>query len=84
MSATMEGILKGFDDPRRMKYFDPAKNGDQDGDGDPYEGLQNGQTKVALGTSQNPLTSDVKFIRDVAQGGANPPLEWLQAEFISC
>ena len=25
MSATMEGIFKGFDDPRRMKYFDPAK-----------------------------------------------------------
>ena len=80
MSATMEGILKGFDDPRRMKYFDPATAGDQDGDGDPYEGLQNGQTKVALGTSKNPVTSDVNvYFRDVAQGGANPPLEWLQA-----
>lgn len=80
MSATMEGILKGYNDPRMAVYFDPAAEGDQDGDGIPYEGLQNGQTKVALGVSQNPITSDVNvYYRDVAQGGANPPLELMQA-----
>ena len=80
MSATMEGILKGYEDPRMSVYFDPAAEGDQDGDGIPYEGLQNGQTKVALGVSQNPITSDVNvYFRDVAQGGTNPPLEFMQA-----
>ena len=33
MSATMEGILKGYNDPRMAVYFDPAAEGDQDGDG---------------------------------------------------
>lgn len=80
MSATMEGILKGFNDPRMASYFDPAAAGDQDGDGIPYEGLQNGQTKVALGVSQNPITSDVNiFYRDAAAGGSNPPIELMQA-----
>jgi hypothetical protein len=76
----MEGILKGFNDPRMASYFDPAAEGDQDGDGIPYEGLQNGQTKVALGVSQNPITSDVNiFYRDAAAGGSNPPIELMQA-----
>jgi hypothetical protein len=36
MSATMESVLKGYDDPRRTIYFNPSKN-----TGD-YEGLRNG------------------------------------------
>ena len=79
MSGTMEGILKGFDDPRMSVYFDPASSGDLDGDGVVYEGLQNGQSKVTLGTSQN-FHSDISVTyRDVANGGANPPLEFMQA-----
>ena len=47
---------------------------------DPYEGLQNGQTKRCTVLVKNPVTSDVNaYFRDVAQGGATPPLEWLQA-----
>lgn len=80
MSATMESILKGFDDPRIESYFDPAASGDSDGDGNPYEGLQNGQTKVTLGTSQNAGHSDVNVaFRDVANGGVNPPIELMRA-----
>ncbi|MEP5338738.1 MAG: SusD/RagB family nutrient-binding outer membrane lipoprotein [Algibacter sp.] len=44
MSAAMESVLKGFDDPRMPEYYSPAANGDGDGDGVVYEGLRNGQT----------------------------------------
>jgi hypothetical protein len=80
MSATKESILKGYEGPRMQAYFDPAADGDSDGDGIPYEGLQNGQTKVTLGTSQNANHSDVNvFYRDVAKGGANPYIELMRA-----
>lgn len=45
MSAAMESVLKGFDDPRMPEYFSPAANGDGDGDGIVYEGMRNGQTQ---------------------------------------
>ena len=38
MSATMESVLKGYQDPRMPIYFLPAKNTDT------YEGLRNGLT----------------------------------------
>ncbi|MDA8850647.1 SusD/RagB family nutrient-binding outer membrane lipoprotein [Flavobacteriaceae bacterium] len=80
MSATMESILNGFGDPRMAAYFDPAVDGDSDGDGSAYEGLQNGQTKVALGDSKNAGHSDVNVsFRDVAKGGANPAIEIMRA-----
>lgn len=80
MSATMESILKGYADPRMGVYFDPAADGDSDGDNIPFEGLQNGQTKVTLGTSQNAGHSDINVaFRDVAKGGNNPPLELFRA-----
>ena len=68
MSATMESILKGYDDPRMPEYFAPAVDGDSDGDGIPYEGLLNGQTRVSLETSKNAGHSDLatRFI-DVAK-----------------
>lgn len=80
MSATMESILEGYGDPRMPEYFAPAANGDSDGDGSPYEGLQNGQRKVDLETSKNAGHSDLatKFI-DVAKGGTNPPIELMNA-----
>ena len=80
MSATMESILEGYDDPRMPEYFAPAADGDSDGDGSPYEGLQNGQTKVDLETSKNAGHSDLatKYI-DVAKGGINPPIEIMNA-----
>jgi len=80
MSATMESILEGYGDPRMAEYFAPAADGDTDGDGSPYEGLLNGQTKVSLETSKNAGHSDLaaKFI-DVAKGGTNPPIEIMNA-----
>lgn len=44
MSAAMESVLKGYEDPRMPEYFSPAANGDGDGDGVLYEGMRNGQT----------------------------------------
>ncbi|MCY4562612.1 MAG: SusD/RagB family nutrient-binding outer membrane lipoprotein [Flavobacteriaceae bacterium] len=80
MSANMESILKGYQDPRLQSFFDPANDGDSDGDGNPYEGLQNGQTKVALGDSKNNNHSDINVkYRDVANGGENPPIPVFQA-----
>jgi hypothetical protein len=80
MSATMESILEGYEDPRMPEYFAPAVDGDSDGDGSTYEGLLNGQTKVSLETSKNAGHSDLatKFI-DVAKGGENPPIEIMNA-----
>ncbi len=51
MSAAMESVLKGYGDPRMPVYFTPAKNGDSDGDGVPYEGLRNGQSKADKGNA---------------------------------
>lgn len=80
MSATMESILKGYDDPRLKEFFDPAADGDSDGDGNLYEGLQNGQTKVALGDSKNAGHSDLNInYRNIAKGGINPPMEVMRA-----
>lgn len=59
MSAAMESILKGYDDPRMPVYFSPAVDGDTDGDGIPYEGLRNGQSKVELGNNKNNNHSDL-------------------------
>jgi len=66
MSSAMESILKGYDDPRMPIYFSPAADGDSDGDGIPYEGLRNGQSKVELGNNKNPNHSDLgaQFLPD--------------------
>ena len=51
MSAAMESVLKGFNDPRMPVYYTPATNGDSDGDGIPYEGMRNGQSKGDKGNA---------------------------------
>ncbi len=51
MSAAMESVLKGYDDPRMSVYYTPAANGDSDGDGIPYEGMRNGQSKGDKGNA---------------------------------
>lgn len=80
MSATMESILEGYEDPRLPQYFAPAVDGDSDGDGSGYEGLLNGQTKVSLETSKNASHSDLSSLYiDTALGGVNPPIEVLTA-----
>lgn len=47
MSASMESVLKGFNDPRIGYYFQPAS-----GTGT-YEGLRNGLTAAQLGVAAN-------------------------------
>lgn len=47
MSAAMESVLKGYDDPRISEYFVPAKNTGT------YEGLRNGLTETQLGDAMN-------------------------------
>ena len=68
MSATMESHLKrGTNpaapvwDPRTPHFFSPANNGDRDDDpdSDPYEGMQNGQSKIFITADQNNPHSDV-------------------------
>ena len=77
MSATMESILKGYDDPRLEFYFNPAASGDTDGDGNPYEGLRNGQPKVDKVPALNSDNSDMNT-RWLPAGG-NPPIKVITA-----
>ncbi len=74
MSALMESILKGYDDPRLGAYFNPSATGDTDGDGIPYEGLRNGQAKIDKTPALNLDNSDMntKWLPE-GKGGANPP-----------
>lgn len=59
MSAAMESVLKGYQDPRMPVYFSPALDGDSDGDDIPYEGLRNGQSKIDISADQNRPHSDL-------------------------
>lgn len=75
MSAAMESILEGYEDPRIGEYFSPAVDGDVDGDGSPYEGMRNGQAKVDMVATLNSLHSDMapEFL-NTSRGGVNPAI----------
>lgn len=76
MSAAMESILVGFDDPRVGEYFSPAVDGDVDGDGNPYEGLRNGLAKVDInGPVLNAAHSDMapQYLNQGRGGSAAGP-----------
>ena len=77
MSATMESILKGYNDPRMEVYFNPAASGDTDGDGIPYEGLRNGQPKVDKVPALNSDNSDMNT--RWLPSGPNPPIKVITA-----
>lgn len=80
MSADMESILKGYQDPRVDKYFSAAKTPDNNDDPAgvkfPYEGMRNGQSKEAKqGIAFNNLASDMAPIYIAAEtAGPNWPL----------
>lgn len=80
MSALMESILKGYDDPRAGVYFSEPVGGDDDGDGFPYEGLRNGLAKTAIdGPTLNAQHSDMapQFLnqgRGGSEAGAPIPI----------
>ncbi|WKN32669.1 SusD/RagB family nutrient-binding outer membrane lipoprotein [Porifericola rhodea] len=64
MSADMESILKGYEDPRVAFYAAPAADPDPSDDPSgvefPYEGMRNGQSKVdKQGINFNALASDM-------------------------
>ncbi|MCY4204328.1 MAG: SusD/RagB family nutrient-binding outer membrane lipoprotein [Bacteroidetes bacterium] len=59
MSSAMESLLEGYDDPRIGVYFSPAKDGDSDGDGSPFEGMRNGLPRIQKGAVLNPQFSDM-------------------------
>jgi hypothetical protein len=83
MSALMESVLVGFDDPRLNVYFSPTENYVKNGTGQPYEGLRNGILKVNLNQGAlNAAHSDMgSAFLNQGRGGsaAGPPLRILSA-----
>jgi hypothetical protein len=89
MSALMESVLKGYNDPRLPVYFSPIvgldtdKDGvvseaerDPDGDGSLYEGMRNGFRKVDLNQpALNAANSDMgpAFLNQGRGGSAAGP-----------
>jgi len=70
MGASIESILKGYNDPRMSKYFKPGKNGDEEG----YFGVRSGIqiTNQAKYASASRLNFEM-----------NSPLMWLNAAEVS-
>ena len=66
MSATMESVLKGYEDPRIGVYFQPASSTGT------YEGLRNGLSPAQLGESLNSNDNNSNVgTRWVTGGGAS-------------
>jgi Susd and RagB outer membrane lipoprotein len=61
MSATMESVLKGYQDPRLPVFFlpDGASKANPNGNGQ-YDGLRNGLTATQLTDPKNAATSNAK------------------------
>jgi hypothetical protein len=74
MSATMQSVLTGFNDPRIGEYYGPAKVGGG------YAGVRNGLPAVEKGGSLNAEHSFVssKYL-PIARGGANLPNRLMSA-----
>ncbi|MEQ9441825.1 MAG: SusD/RagB family nutrient-binding outer membrane lipoprotein [Cyclobacteriaceae bacterium] len=81
MSAAMESVLKGYDDPRTPSYFNPAASGDTDGDGFPYEGLLNGQSVADLSSVIDPseYSNLGPAYQSEVNGGTEGPYEMMSA-----
>lgn len=81
MSALMESVLVGFNDPRLDNYFSPTENYVKNGTGQPYEGMRNGYRKVDLNQGAlNAAHSDMApaFLNQGRGGSAaGPPLRLL-------
>lgn len=68
MSATMQSILEGYQDPRMQQFFDEAADGG-------YKGLRNGLPRLEKGAFLKPMYSFINTRwRPLARGGTNPPL----------
>lgn len=74
MSATMESILGGFNDPRMSIYFTSA----QDGSG--FRGVRNGLPRLKMGKFLNPTHAAINNAwRPLDRGGKNPPNHVMEA-----
>ncbi|WP_203226898.1 SusD/RagB family nutrient-binding outer membrane lipoprotein [Confluentibacter flavum] len=84
MSAAMESVLKGYEDPRAPFYFSPAASGDTDGDGFVYEGLLNGQSQADLSSviSPNNFSNMGSAYKLRQNGGTEGPYEIMSASEI--
>lgn len=61
MSASMESVLKGYNDPRMKEYFLPNNStGDNPGGTGKYDGLRNGLTATQLTDAMNVATANAK------------------------
>ena len=80
MSADMESILKGYQDPRAAQYFSEAETADPSDDPAGitfnYEGMRNGQTKAQKqGVDFNDIASDMAEVYTTAGAvGPNAPI----------
>lgn len=78
MSALMESVLTGYEDPRVSIYFSPTVNYQTTGEGKPYRGLRNGLAKAEIdGPALNPAHSDMgtAFVNQGRGGSAaGPPM----------
>lgn len=74
MSATMQSVLEGYDDPRIREYFDAAVEGGG------YKGIRNGMPRLEKGPFLEPTHSFINTRwRPLARGGINPPLQVMVA-----
>lgn len=74
MSATMQSVLTGFNDPRVSEFFDEAEQGGG------YKGIRNGLPRLEKGAFLEPLHSFINIRwRPLARGGTNPPLRVMAA-----
>lgn len=62
MSAAMESVLKGYNDPRLQKFFNPVS-------GTTYKGIRNGLSRVQMGVTQNSTTANSNI--NTSFGAAN-------------
>jgi hypothetical protein len=83
MSALMESVLTGFEDPRTEVYFSPTENYLETGEGKPYQGLRNGLAKLDLDQGALNLAHSDMGVIFVTQGrggsAAGEPLRVMSA-----
>ena len=77
MSALMESVLLGFEDPRVHVYFSPTLVYQEDGIGPRYKGLRNGVAKENIVSTLSHQHSDMgtRFLNESRGGSpAGPPM----------
>ncbi|MDN3687787.1 SusD/RagB family nutrient-binding outer membrane lipoprotein [Cyclobacterium jeungdonense] len=78
MSALMESVMVGYEDPRTGVYFSETVDYQNTGQGEPYQGLRNGLSREDLGqTGWNDAYSDMGVIfLNEGRGGSAAGEPW--------